>query len=138
MREWQVTKGQRKEIMAACDRKEIGILFATQLAREGLDMPHLVTGVMAMPKRGDSKGRASGGSVEQEIGRIQRKDPSNPDKKAVWIDVVDYNVGVFRQQYGSRRKVYTRLGLKVPNKPRSKTDDIEKFLAGKDIFDLPY
>ena len=29
---------QRKDILEACDRKEVDILFATQLAREGLDM----------------------------------------------------------------------------------------------------
>ena len=38
IREWQVTKQQRKDILEACDRKEVDILFATQLAREGLDM----------------------------------------------------------------------------------------------------
>ena len=29
---------ERKDILEACDRKEVDILFATQLAREGLDM----------------------------------------------------------------------------------------------------
>ncbi|MED3571927.1 DEAD/DEAH box helicase [Cytobacillus praedii] len=136
--EWQVTPGQRKDIMAACDRKEINILFATQLAREGLDMPHLTVGHMAMPKRGDDGGKNNGGSVEQEIGRIQRKDPLNPDKKATWYDYVDYNVGVFKQQYQSRRSVYKRLGIKLPKKPRTEKDEIEDFLAGGNIFDLPY
>jgi superfamily II DNA or RNA helicase len=135
---WQVTPGQRKEIMAAADRKEIDILFATQLAREGLDMPHLVVGHMAMPKRGDDSGKGNGGSVEQEIGRIQRKDPSNPDKKAIWYDYVDYNVGVFKQQYQSRRSVYRRLGITLPKKPKGEKEQIEDFLAGGAIFDLPY
>ena len=31
-------KAERKDILEACDRKEVDILFATQLAREGLDM----------------------------------------------------------------------------------------------------
>lgn len=135
---WQVTAAQRKEIMAAADRKEIDILFATQLAREGLDMPHLTVGHMAMPKRGDQGGKNNGGSVEQEIGRIQRKDPDNPDKKAYWYDYVDYNVGVFKQQYQSRRSVYKRLGIKLPNKPKTEKEEIESFLAGGAIFDLPY
>jgi superfamily II DNA or RNA helicase len=135
---WQVTSAQRKEIMAACDRKEIQILFATQLAREGLDMPHLTVGHMVMPKRGDDGSKANGGSVEQEIGRIQRKDPANPDKKAAWYDYVDYNVGVFKQQYQSRRKVYKRLGIALPKKPKTEKDEIESFLAGGAIFDLPY
>ncbi|WP_332648826.1 DEAD/DEAH box helicase [Lysinibacillus sp. 54212] len=135
---WQVTPGQRKAIMKACDRKEIGILFATQLAREGLDMPHLVSGFMVMPKRGDDGGKDNGGSVEQEIGRIQRKDPSNPNKKATWYDFVDYDVGVFRQQYQSRRRVYKRLGIKLPNKPKTEKDQIEAFLNSKAYLDLPY
>lgn len=73
IREWQVTKQQRKDILEACDRKEVDILFATQLAREGLDMQHLVVGHMVMPKRGDSRESNSGSSVEQEIGRIMRR-----------------------------------------------------------------
>jgi len=135
---WQITPAQRKDIMAAADRKEIDILFATQLAREGLDMPHLTTGHMVMPKRGDEGSKASGGSVEQEIGRIQRKDPNNPEKKAIWFDYVDYNVGVFKQQYQSRRSVYKRLGIKLPKKPRTEKDEIEDFLNSGMYFDLPY
>lgn len=135
---WQVSALKRKEIMAACDRKEIDILFATQLAREGLDMPHLTVGHMVMPKRGDDGGKSNGGSVEQEIGRIQRKDPNNPDKKAYWYDYVDYNVGVFKQQYQSRRSVYKRLGISLPKKPRTANDEIEDFLNSGMYFDLPY
>ena len=135
---WQVSKQQRKDIMAAADRKEIDILFATQLAREGLDMPHLTIGHMAMPKRGDDSGKGNGGSVEQEVGRIQRKDPANPEKKAVWYDYVDYNVGIFKQQYQSRRSVYKRLGITLPKKPRTEKDEIIDFLSGGNVFDLPY
>lgn len=135
---WQVTPGQRKAIMEKANAGEIDVLFATQLAREGLDMPHLSVGHMAMPKRGDNSGKANGGAVEQEIGRIQRKDPADPDKTAVWYDYVDYNVGVFKQQYQSRRSVYKRLGLAVPKKPRTEKDDIVDFLGGSSIFDLPY
>jgi superfamily II DNA or RNA helicase len=137
MEAWQVSSQQRKDILAACDRKEIDVLFATQLAREGLDMPHLTVGHMAMPKRGDRKGDASGSAVEQEIGRIMRPDPKNPSKKAVWYDYIDYNVGVFKDQYYSRRKVYTRLGIKVPKKPRTERDEILDFLGSGSMFDLP-
>ncbi|MFJ5716573.1 DEAD/DEAH box helicase [Neobacillus sp. NPDC093127] len=137
MKRWQVSSQQRKDILAACDRKEIDILFATQLAREGLDMPHLTVGHMAMPKRGDRKGDASGSAVEQEIGRIMRPDPKNQNKKAVWYDYIDYNVGVFKDQYYSRRKVYTRLGIKVPKKPRTERDEILDFLGSGTMFDLP-
>ncbi|MER1275515.1 DEAD/DEAH box helicase [Bacillus velezensis] len=134
---WQVSSKERKEILEACSKKKIDILFATQLAREGLDMPHLTIGHMVMPKRGDKRGDASGSAVEQEIGRIMRPDLSNPDKQATWFDYVDYKVGVFKDQYYSRRRVYTRLGLKVPKKPRTEQQLIEDFLGSSAIFDLP-
>ncbi|MGS0530648.1 DEAD/DEAH box helicase [Bacillus mycoides] len=126
--EWQVTKQQRKDILEACDRKEVDILFATQLAREGLDMQHLAVGHMVMPKRGDSRESNSGSSVEQEIGRIMRPDRNNPDKEAHWFDYVDYNIGVFKDQYHSRRKVYSRIGLTVPRKPKTERDTVASFL----------
>lgn len=123
---WQISGKQRKEIMEACGRKEIDILFATQLAREGLDMPHLTVGHMAMPKKGDtSKNSRNGSSVEQEIGRIMRRDPANPNKVAKWFDYVDYNVGVFKAQYQTRRSVYKRLGIPLPQKKRVSREDQE-------------
>jgi len=126
--DWQVTSKDRRQILEKAENNKLDILFATQLAREGLDYPHLYIGHVVTPKRGDQGGRKDGAAVEQEIGRIQRPDPKNPDKKAYWIDYVDYNVGVFKSQYYSRRKVYKRLGLKVPNKPRSESQQIEKYL----------
>ena len=130
---WQVTSAQRKDILEAVKDRKIDILFATQLAREGLDIPHLTVGHMAMPKRGDSNGKRDGGAVEQEIGRIMRPDPKNPNKKATWYDYVDYEVGVFQAQYYSRRRVYSRLGLTPPKKaPRNAERDlIDSFLSGK-------
>jgi superfamily II DNA or RNA helicase len=131
---WQITGTQRKEILAQAGAKKIDILFATQLAREGLDMPHLTVGHLAMPKRGDAQDSKNGASVEQEIGRIMRADRANLDKVATWYDYVDYNVGVFQSQYYSRRKVYERLGIKLPKKPRTKRDDIIDFLSSDNIF----
>lgn len=128
-KEWQISNAERKNRMEACRKKEIDILFSTQLAREGLDLPHLSIGHMAMPKRGDAVGAKNGAAVEQEIGRIMRPDPANPDKKAIWFDYVDYNVGVFKSQYSSRRSVYKRLDLKLPNKPRSEVENLDKFLG---------
>ena len=134
---WQLPKARRKEIIEAGKAKQIDILFATQLAREGLNMPHLSVGHMAMPKRGDASGSKNGASVEQEIGRIMRPDRSNPDKTATWYDYVDYGVGVYKSQYQSRRSVYRRLGLQLPKKPRTEKEDIIDFLGSKNIFDLP-
>lgn len=129
MKEWQVTDSMRRDIMERASRKEIDILFATQLAREGLDMPHLTVGHMIMPKRGDASDSKNGAAVEQEIGRIMRPDPANPNKKAIWFDYVDYDVGVFQSQYYSRRSVYKRLGLVVPKKPKTEREAIDEFLA---------
>ena len=128
---WQVTSAQRDGIMQRAYGKQIDILFATgALAREGLDMPHLSRGHLITPARGDSRTSTNGASVEQAIGRIQRPDPNNKDKKAVWYDYVDFEVGVFQDQYYSRRKVYKRLGIPLPKKKKSQRDRVEEFLKG--------
>lgn len=131
---WQVSKKDREEIIHRANNKEIDILLATQLAREGLDMPHLTVGHMVMPKRGDTGKNKDGGAVEQEIGRIMRRDPANPKKQAIWFDYVDDKVGVLQSQYYSRRKVYNRLGIKLKRKPRRSYDEIEAFLSSNKIF----
>lgn len=115
---WQVTPKRRKEILDACRAGEVKVLFATQLAREGLDIPQLSVGHTVTPKRGDTGNSKTGLNLEQEIGRIMRPDPRNPDKKALWFDYVDANVGVLKGQYYSRRKVYKRLGIKLSSKPK--------------------
>lgn len=131
---WQVSKKEREDIIHQANNRKIDILFATQLAREGLDMPHLTVGHMIMPKRGDTGNRKDGGAVEQEIGRIMRADPSKPGKEAVWFDYVDHKVGVLNSQYYSRRKVYRRLGIPLKRKPRTSDQDIEEFLTSNKLF----
>lgn len=128
---WQVTGSQRKAVLQDMRDKRIDILYATQLAREGLDIAHLTVGHMATPKRGDAADSKNGAAVEQEIGRIMRPDPKNEDKKAVWYDYVDYEVGVFQSQYYSRRKTYRRLDLIVPKKKsrNAERDLVDSFLS---------
>lgn len=121
---WQITKRQRHEILESCRSGDINILFATQLAREGLDIPSLCVGHTVTPKRGDTGNSNTGLNLEQEIGRIMRPDSKNPDKKAVWYDYVDASVGVLKAQYYSRRKVYKRLGIKLPIKPKDVGKDV--------------
>lgn len=129
-KDWQITKKQRQEVLQSFEDKEIDVLFATQLAREGLDFPHLTVGHSITPKKGDDHNSNTGTGLEQEIGRIMRPDPANPDKKAIWYDYVDANVGVFKQQYYSRRRVYKRLGIKLASKPRNtERDIIDDFLS---------
>lgn len=125
---WQVTAKKRKEILRQVSDRHIHILFATQLAREGLDIPHLCVGHCVTPKKGDTGNDNSGAALEQEVGRVMRPDPKAPTKKAVWYDYVDDNVGIFRQQYYTRRKVYKRLGITVPKKPKTERDKIDEFL----------
>src|SRR5699024_10466880 len=112
----------------------IDILFATQLAREGLDMPHLTVGPMVMPKRGDTGKNKDGGAVEQEIGGIMRRDANNETKQAVSFDYVDDKVGALQSQYYSRRKVYNRVGIKLKRKPRRTYDEIDAFLSSNKLF----
>jgi len=130
MRSWQCTPLYRKQVMEESRAGKLDILIASSIAKEGLDLPNLCVGLLAIPQRGDTGSAKNGIGVEQTIGRIQRPDPRNPEKKALWIDIVDANVGVFKSQYYSRRKVYQRLGLTVPKKPRTNKDDIEAFLDG--------
>jgi superfamily II DNA or RNA helicase len=135
MEAMRCTPTMRKQAIQDMRDKKLDILFATQLAREGLDIPHLNILHMATPKRGDTHHtRKDGGAVEQEAGRIQRPDPTNPQKKAILFDYVDYNVGVFRDQYYSRRKVYGRLGMKVPKKQKTEADRMDAFLGGGFIY----
>lgn len=131
---WQVTPTQRKQILNAVNNREIDVLFATQLAREGLDIPHLSVGHCVTPKRGDDYKATTGAALEQEIGRIMRLDPKNPEKRAVWYDYVDINVGIFKAQYYSRRRVYKRLGLRVPKKPRNAERDLIADFLGSGIY----
>lgn len=124
---WQISSAERKRRLQLCEKQEIDVLIATQLAREGLDLPHLSVGHMAMPKRGDSAGSKNGASVEQEIGRIMRPDPDNPNKQAIWYDYVDDRIGILKSQYYSRRSVYKRLQIKLPRQ-KSGMEEIEKYL----------
>lgn len=114
---WRCTKKMRGEILKQARAGEIQILFATQLAREGLDLPTLCVGHTVTPKRGDTGGD-TGLNLEQEIGRIMRPDPNYPDKKAVWYDYVDDSCGFFKSQYYSRRRVYKRLGIALKARPK--------------------
>lgn len=136
---WQVTPTIRKAVLEQARGRQLDILFATsQLVKEGLDIPNLYDGHLATPQRGDGRNSANGAGVEQAIGRIMRPDPKNPDKKATWYDYVDGSDGTFYDQYLSRRKVYTRLGIKLASKPRTKKENVRDFLLhNMSGFDLP-
>ena len=128
-KDWSISTAERKQIMKDAADRKIDILIATsQLVQEGLDLPHLNHGHLVTPKRGDEGGKSNGIPIEQGIGRVMRPDPQNPNKQAFWWDYVDYNVGIFKNQYYSRRKVYERLGLELPKKRQNKKQELSDFL----------
>lgn len=96
------TKKARVDIMARMQSKEIDVLFATQLAREGLDIIHLNRLFLTTPKR-------AVGAVTQEIGRIMRPCPGKAD--AVVFDFLDIKQPILKHQYWKRRRVYKELGM---------------------------
>lgn len=130
----QISRSKRKLIMKMLQTKQIHILFATHIAREGLDIPHLNIGHSVSPKQGDMDKKKNGVSVEQEIGRIMRPDPDNIDKKAIWFDYVDDKCQMFKIQYYNRRKVYKRLGIPLPRKNKTRMQSVEEFLNNSELY----
>lgn len=138
-----LSKKVRIDIMERLCNKQIDVIFATQLAREGLDVPHLNVMHLVWPRKGDSKRTREDGSVEfrqgcaleQEIGRIMRPVPGE-SKKAYLFDYVDADNGVLVRQYYTRRKVYERLKIKAPRRAvrQKKLVEVEKFLRSTNIF----
>ncbi len=100
--EGSMTKKKRAEIMQGALAKEIDVLLATQLAREGLDLPHLNRLFLVTPKR-------AGGALQQEIGRIMR--PAEGKTSAVIFDFWDIESPILKAQMWARRDVYKKLGI---------------------------
>ena len=100
----RMSKNKRAETMSRAQAGEIDILLATQLAREGLDLPHLNQLFMATPKR-------AAGAVQQETGRIMRQAPGK--SSAVVFDFVDMDNGMLRAQWWKRRQAYKSLGIET-------------------------
>ncbi len=100
----KLPKKQREAIMQAAINREIDILLATQLAREGLDLPHLDRLFLTLPKR-------AAAAVQQEVGRVMRPAPGKTS--ALVIDLWDSQCPLVRGQWWARRSVYQRLGMSV-------------------------
>jgi superfamily II DNA or RNA helicase len=94
-------KAKRKELMEEAKKRKIDILLATQLAREGLDIPHLNRLFLTYPKK-------SPASVQQEVGRVMR--PSEGKQSAVVFDFIDQN-GILHSQFRKRKTVYKEIGM---------------------------
>jgi superfamily II DNA or RNA helicase len=101
------SKKQREAIMEQAQNREIDVLLSTQLAREGLDLPHLNRLFLVTPKR-------AAGATQQEIGRVMR--PCEGKQDAVVFDFVDFNSPILRAQFWRRRDVYRQLGMDTKRK----------------------
>lgn len=97
-------KTRRREILAAMNAGELDVLFAVDVAKEGLDIPRLDRLFLVA-------GGRNAGEVEQKVGRVQRSFPGKAD--AVVFDIVDEKIGVLKAQHWARRKVYRELGLRI-------------------------
>lgn len=91
-------------ILEAMNSGDMDVLFAVDIAKEGLDIPRLDRLFLVA-------GGRNAGEVEQKIGRVQRPFPGKSG--AVVYDLVDEKIGVFKAQHWARRKVYKSLGLRV-------------------------
>ncbi len=97
----KMPKKERTEIMTRVQAREVDILLATQLAREGLDIIHLNRIFLTMPKRAEN-------ALTQEVGRVLRPAPGKSD--AVVFDFEDTNVGILKAQKYKRHQVYRKIG----------------------------
>ena len=66
----RMNKKKRAAIMKQAQARQVEVFLATQLAREGLNLPHLNRLFFCTPKR-------AAGAVQQEIGRIMRQTPGS-------------------------------------------------------------
>lgn len=103
----KMKKKDREAVMERARRKEVDILLSTQLAREGLDLPHLDRLFLVTPKK-------ASGAVQQEAGRIMR--PCDGKTDAVVFDFWDVKNPIFKTQFWKRKKVYQNLGIRVDMK----------------------
>ena len=103
----RMNKRKRIEVMEQARNREIDVLLATQLAREGLDLPHLNRLFLCTPKR-------AAGATQQEVGRVMR--PCEGKQDAVVFDFVDFNSPILRAQFWRRQDVYRRLGMDIKRK----------------------
>ena len=95
-------KKDRESIMQDMNDRKYRVLFATKLAREGLDITHLDTLILATPKRAK-------GATTQEVGRIMRSCEGKTEAKV--IDFLDDKLGIFKGQFYKRREAYKEMKM---------------------------
>lgn len=101
----RLPKRKRDEIISQMREGKLDVLFAVDIAKEGLDIPRLDRLFLVA-------GGKNPAEVEQKVGRVQRPFPGKDG--AVVFDFVDSQIGMLQAQFYSRAKVYRRLGMSVP------------------------
>ena len=97
-------KLKRKEALTALDSGKIDAVFATyQLAKEGLDVPHLRYVIFATPEKDET-------TVMQAAGRVGRK--ADGKSYGTVIDFVD-DFGMYNGWAKKRRGYYKKLGYAI-------------------------
>lgn len=104
----KMSKKQREEIIEKMKNGELDVLFAVNIAKEGLDIPRLDRLFLVCSGRNEAE-------VEQMVGRIQRAYPGK--EGAIVFDFVDEKIGMFQAQHWARRRVYKKLGM-IPGKSK--------------------
>ena len=96
----RVPKEHRQALLDQVRAGTLGVLVATSLADEGLDLPRLSRVFLAYPAR--ARGRTL-----QRLGRLMRP---HPDKgQPILFDFVDRQVPVLRRQHVERRRLYREV-----------------------------
>lgn len=96
---------KRKEVLQSLREGKINIVFATQLADEGLDVINLDTLFLTFPAK-------FSGKIKQQVGRIVRKAEGKSGAKV--YDFADVKVSVLNYQFRNRQEhVYKELGFDI-------------------------
>lgn len=107
----RLPKKQKEQLMRDIKNKKYNVIIATNIAREGLDIPHLDRLFLVTPKKGDRDNKTPDGTgVEQEVGRIMRTCEGKTE--AIVYDFIDKNIDMFQRQWYTRKKTYDRIKLK--------------------------
>lgn len=103
-------KKDRLAVMGRVQNRQVDILLATQLAREGLDITHLNRLFLCTPKRAT-------GAIQQEVGRVMR--PCEGKVDAAVFDFWDSKSPMLKAQFWKRREAYRKVGIEwVPRDVR--------------------
>jgi superfamily II DNA or RNA helicase len=114
----------RKQRMDAFKAGELPCVLATQLADEGLDVPHLNRIIFSFPGKFDGK-------TVQRIGRGTRQHESKTE--TIIYDLVDDKISPLARQYVSRKRTYKRLAKQDKNVTLGKVERYAKSKKGRNL-----